>query len=101
MLGNNAFGGDEKITSITCKRYRPASTAADNIFASCVYANATLNVPSGSLSLYYVAPVWMNFDNIIEEGAVQPVRGDLNGDGKVDIADVNEVINLMLGKHQE
>ena len=26
------------------------------------------------------------------------IRGDVNGDGKVDIADVNAVINAMLGK---
>ena len=28
----------------------------------------------------------------------EPVRGDVNGDGKVDISDVNVVINIMLGK---
>lgn len=29
---------------------------------------------------------------------VEPVRGDITGDGVVDIADVNAVINMMLGK---
>ena len=28
----------------------------------------------------------------------QTATGDINGDGKVDIADVNAVINMMLGK---
>ena len=28
-------------------------------------------------------------------------KGDLNGDGKVDISDVNIVINVMLGKNQD
>ena len=28
----------------------------------------------------------------------QPVLGDVNGDGQVDISDVNAVINMMLGK---
>ena len=29
---------------------------------------------------------------------VEPVLGDITGDGVVDIADVNAVINMMLGK---
>jgi len=74
---------------------------SENIFMSCVYTNATLYVPSGSLSLYNTAPVWMIFDNIIEVEAVQSTYGDLNGDGQVDISDVNMVINLMLGKVEQ
>ncbi len=34
----------------------------------------------------------------ISDLLVPPVRGDVTGDGKVDIADVNAVINIMLGK---
>ena len=33
-----------------------------------------------------------------EQGDAPQVPGDVNADGKVDIADVNEVINAMLGK---
>ena len=28
------------------------------------------------------------------------VRGDVNGDGKVDVSDVNVAINIMLGKNE-
>ena len=31
----------------------------------------------------------------------QPTKGDLNGDGKVDISDVNLIIDVMLGKNQD
>lgn len=34
----------------------------------------------------------------VEEGSTPPVHGDVTGDGNVDIADVNYVINAMLGK---
>ena len=71
----------------------------DNIFDSAVYSNATLHVPNGSLSLYYSAPVWMMFDNIVEDGGSggdSGIRGDLNGDGIVDVEDVNALINIIL-----
>ena len=32
------------------------------------------------------------------ETSLEPLVGDVNGDGQVDISDVNIVINLMLGK---
>ena len=32
------------------------------------------------------------------EGGQQPVVGDVDGNGRVDIADVNAVINMMLGR---
>ena len=102
-IENEAFYDDGNILSVTCKSYSPASVEynSENIFMSCVYTNATLYVPSGSLSLYNTAPVWMIFDNIIEVEAVQPTYGDLNGDGQVDISDVNMAINLMLGKVEQ
>ncbi len=31
---------------------------------------------------------------------VEPVIGDENGDGRIDISDVNNIINIMLGKAQ-
>lgn len=31
----------------------------------------------------------------------EPVKGDVNGDGKVDLADVTELINIILGKGTE
>ena len=36
--------------------------------------------------------------NMMLGKAEQTVRADVNGDGKVDVSDVNQVINLMLGK---
>ena len=35
---------------------------------------------------------------VVLSGSTTPTKGDLTGDGKVDIADINAVINIMLGK---
>ena len=32
----------------------------------------------------------------VKEGAVEPIRGDVNGDGEVNIADVNAIIGKIL-----
>ncbi len=99
-IGSFAFQDANNLKEITCKRYRPATMSEDNIFDNTVYSSATLKVPKGSLSLYYSAPVWMIFDNIIEDGEVQPdMRGDVNGDGKVNVSDVTALVNIILGIH--
>lgn len=40
----------------------------------------------------------LTFNMQQEKTEPEPVRGDLNGDGRVDIADVNIAINIMIGK---
>lgn len=57
-----------------------------------VQENATLIVPKGSLEAYKAAPVWKGFSTIVEdEGLV----GDANGDNKVDVADIVEIVNYL------
>ena len=73
------------------------STDADGNVTSSVYANATLRVPRGSKQAYATTGNWALFDNIVEIDVEQPTPdGDLNGDGNVDIEDVNLLINLIL-----
>ena len=73
------------------------STDADGNVTSSVYANATLRVPRGSKQAYETTGNWALFDNIVEIDIEQTgIAGDLNGDGKVDIDDVNLAVNLVL-----
>ena len=62
------------------------------------YENCKVYVPAGSKTICWKATGWNNFRNILELGVAEPVRGDVTGDDKVDIADVNAIINIMLGK---
>lgn len=91
-INSQAFYLDTNITSIRCKRYRPASVLSD--FAEPVYSKATLYVPKGSLNLYYAAPIWMNFDNI-EEFEDSEI-GDIDGSGSVNVTDVTALVNMIL-----
>ncbi len=99
IIGQNAFNA-ENIQKVICKRFRPAAVDGDgNIFNSTVYNNAILYVPKGSLSSYYAAPDWMKFLNIqeLDEGGQTPLKGDVNGDGKVNVSDVTALVNIILG----
>ena len=67
-----------------------------NDFDGVVYENAVLIVPPGYKSVYQSADDWKKFKHI--EEFVGDIKGDINSDGSVDIADVNLCINTMLGK---
>lgn len=71
----------------------------------------TFAVPSmAQATLLFSAPKALEIENnipavrsikvwpVTKSAATEPVRGDVNGDGKVDVADVNIIINIMLGK---
>ena len=54
-------------------------------------------MPQGSAEAYRAHAKWGRFANIEEIEVVVPsVPGDLNGDGAVDVEDVNAIINLIL-----
>ena len=96
-IGEQAFTGCSAVTQMTCLSERPP-LADDNTFLGMDYENCIVYVPAGSKTIYWTATGWKNFKNILEIDAVEPLKCDVNGDGKVDIADVNAVINAMLGK---
>ncbi len=96
-INGQAFNGCPAITDIISHRDRPAEIVDNTPFSTSIYTTATVHVPSGSLPNYYSAPVWMRFDQFVDD-AVEVVKGDLNGDGRVDINDVNAVVNLILGR---
>ena len=56
-------------------------------------ANATLYVPQGSKEAYQSAQYWREFKNIVEI-----IKGNVNKDGKVTIADVTALVDIILGK---
>lgn len=94
-VGVSAFQSCEAITSITVKaKYPPACMST---FTDAVYGNATLYVPRGSAQAYRTSPGWSGFGKIVEiDIPDERVKGDINGDGIVDIADVSLLINEML-----
>ena len=94
-IDNKVFAYCSNVGEIICRAQRPPK-ASDYSFEGMNYKKCVLYVPAGFAQVYWTATGWKNFDNIKELGAVEPIVGDITGDGKVDIEDVNAVINIIL-----
>ena len=92
-LSARAFSQNLNIRDITCRALVPPVIEEKNCFPSNVYKKATLTVPVISLQDYKNAENWKQFVNM--DCDVLGV-GDVNGDGEVNIADVNAVIKEIL-----
>ena len=98
-IESSAFYGCKSLTTIDSKIvdveklevYYLASfdeyTPFTNVSDTC-----TWRVPTGTSSKYKAQPWWISTWKIIEE---EPAIGDINKDGKVDIADAVSILNLM------
>jgi hypothetical protein len=95
-IGDYALSRCGRLTQIYALPERPP-VVGECSFKDMDYENCIVYVPVGTIQNYMAAKGWMDFKNFRELAAVQPVKGDVTGDGQVDIADVNVVINMMLG----
>ena len=58
-----------------------------------IYQKATLYVPVGYKYVYRITEGWKKFVNIQEKDFDAGAQEDLNGDGKVDALDIQNIIN--------
>lgn len=99
---SSAVGTIGTLTKITCLAKEPPTFVS--AFAAADYANALVTVPTVSLDAYQAANVWQDFQNwatVDVDFGDDTVPGDLNGDGVVDIDDVNIMVNVILEQVSE
>lgn len=91
-IGNSAFASCTALADVLC--YAEAvPTTESNAFESSNIANATLHVPEGAVEAYQAAEPWKNFKEIVAlKGGTETDEGDANGDGEVNVADIDFVI---------
>lgn len=99
-----AFGMCPLLKDVTCLSTTPPTLAADAFDTATLGAEqvipATLHVPAGKLENYTEAEVWKTFSSIVpikaeHEWECTHIQGDVNGDGKVTIADVNRLVEIL------
>lgn len=85
-VGPWAFDKDNQLSKIHLYSMNPPE-AFDTSFSEECYKNATLYVPYGTVEAYKAKTGWKNFVNVQE----MALKGDVNKDGTVDMADVAEI----------
>ncbi len=75
-------------------------TIDSDVFIFVDKNNCTLYVPAGAKEIYATTNGWKDFTNIMEIEAETPeegtIRGDVNNDGIVDVADITEIVDIIL-----
>ena len=96
-IGSLAFGrcGNlEKIYSYIVDPTKVSYSQVTSIFKGVNKSTCILYVPKGKIWLYSETEPWSEFNRFSE---VPAVKGDINGDGKVNVSDVTALINMILG----
>ena len=95
-IGAWIFHGCNSLTNIVCRSTTPATVTKNtfNGYSCDLYTQAALFVPNESLEAYRAHEVWGLFSRIVPFIGGGP--GDVNGDGNVGIADVTDLIDLIL-----
>ena len=97
-IGDMAFAGCTGLQELKVIAAEPPALGSQ-VFREIDTDNCTLVVPAGTVQLYQQADQWNQFKNIVEAGDTPiTVNPDVNGDGVVDIDDVNIVVNAILHK---
>lgn len=98
-IGGAVFQGCNNVDSVISYATTPPAIS-DACFSGACYDNATLYVPDepeGTIELYKDANGWKNFyPRISTITVISFLLGDVNGDGVVNIADLSELIDILL-----
>lgn len=90
-MGNYAMAGMTGMTALTSKAAR-VPELGENVWAGVNQQAIPLTVPKSSINDYKAAEQWKEF--MFES---QWLRGDVNGDGEVNIADINVLVDIIMG----
>lgn len=84
------------LTSVTCLAVTPPNAGGTSVFTTSIIKDATLYVLRESFDVYSSMAPWNLFGNIVGINEIQKLPGDVNGDGMVNIADINVIIDIIL-----
>ena len=90
-INSNAFAGCRSLKTVTCLVPEPLAIKS-SVFLN-LYEQAVLRVPAASLDAYRAAAPWNQFSAIL---AIDPGQGDVNLDGVTNVADLTDLIDLIL-----
>ena len=93
-IGVYCFYGCNSLKDVICFSQTPPQIFSYGCFEMTTYQDATLYVPSESITNYQSAAFWRKFISIKPINLI--IHGDVDGDGKLGINDVTDLIDLLL-----
>jgi len=99
-IGKTIFSGCSQMRDLFCFASTPP-VCSDALFDDMdYYTLTTLHVLPSCVEVYQSTMYWQDFSTIIGDAPVD-IPGDVNGDGEVNIADMNKVIDVIIngGSH--
>ena len=91
-LGDRAMAGMTGLTGLTCEA-EEVPMLGDSVWAGVNQPEVPLMVPESSIELYKAALQWQDF--LFQSTWL---KGDVNADGEITVADINVVIDIILGR---
>ena len=91
-LGSFAMAGMTGLDSLNCEAV-DVPALGDNVWAGVMQSQIPLVVPATSIELYKETPQWQDF--LFESVWL---KGDVNADGEISVADINMVIEIIKGR---
>ncbi|MBQ3363059.1 MAG: leucine-rich repeat protein [Muribaculaceae bacterium] len=99
-IGENAFYSCKDLMDVYCHITNPSSVMVEYhaFYSDNNNSDRTLHVPYGTLEAYRTDENWYPyFGQIVEMEPETDLKGDVNNDGEVNIADVNAAVDIILG----
>ena len=95
QMGDDAFLDNSSLSLVTCYALTPPSITYYHIYGNNVFSfdNATLEVPPVAVSAYQNHEYWGQFHTI---QAIETLAGDLDANGNISVADVANLIDLLI-----
>ena len=93
LLSKRGKHGCQELREVKAYQSEPLAIN-ENVFENKAYQNGTLHVPVGCADKFRAAVGWSRFSRIIGD-IILPNPADVNGDGEVNMADVNAIISII------
>ena len=99
-IGEEAFRACTRLKDMYCEIMRPQDVdMGRNCFREMHMASCILHVPKGKAASYRATAQWQDFKYMVDD---INVRGDVNSDGEIAVADVTALVDCVLtGRHSE
>ena len=95
-IGKGAFLGCRGVENIYSYSKTDDVFLGEGVFTLVPISSCIIHVKPEYIEGYIITPQWQDFNNIVGDLNDENIKGDLDGNGIIDVEDVNALINIIL-----